>query len=73
MVISCMHSLAVTQFGNTAALKLLPCALKSLPGALKLLPGVCDVTSFSLCTDSSHNYEIYNILCLNKLTYMFLK
>ena len=65
MVISCMHSLAVTQFGNTAA-------LKSLPGALKSLPGACDVTSFSLCTDSSHNYEIYNILCLNKLTYMFL-
>ena len=61
-----MHSLAVTQFGNTAA-------LKSLPGALKSLPGACDVTSFSLCTDSSHSYEIYNILCLNKLTYMLLK
>ena len=66
MVILCMHSWAVTQFGNTAA-------LKSLPGALKLLPGAWDVTSFSLYTDSSHNYEIYNILCLNKLTYTFLK
>ena len=54
MVILYMHSWAVTQFGNTAA-------LKSLPGALKLLPGAWNVTSFSLYTDSSHNYEIYNI------------
>ena len=40
MVFSCMHSWAVTQFDNTAALKSLPGALKSLLGALKLLPGV---------------------------------
>ena len=73
MAILCMHSWAVTLFGNTAALKSLPCALKSLSGALKLLPGAWDVISFSLYTDSSHNYNIYNILCLNKLTYTFLK
>ena len=42
MVISCMHSWAVIW-------------LYSRP--LRSIPGACDVTSFSPCTDSSHDLQ----------------
>ena len=34
---------------------------------LKSLPGAYDVTSFLPCTDSSHELEIYNMLCSEQI------